>query len=265
MPVASSIPLDGDGFGDGDNPVNHAIYSTASGSLSALDRLDAITHNLANASTPGFKAQLVVQGAHPIQHAQGKGPSVSTPINRSRVETDFSQGSIVPDGDAFHLALSGEGFFVVDGPTGERLTRRGSFSLDEQGFLVTSDGMRVQGDGGNVALGDAATDGTIEISPDGTIQAGENRLGRVRVATVADPQSLVREGSAVFAPNGQTISDAADGTFHVRQGALESSNATPITNLVALIETMRGFEAYMTATTRIDQVNERTINDVART
>jgi flagellar basal body rod protein FlgG len=243
--------------------VNHAVYSAVSGSLSALDRLDALTNNLANASTPGFKAQLLVQSSSHGKAAQRAGV-VSTPFNRAELETDFSQGSIERDGSTFHLALSGPGFFVVDGEGGERLTRRGSFNLDAQGFLVTSEGLRVQGDGGDLQLGDAAQDGPIEIGNDGTIQVGLNRLGKVRVATVADPQQLDRAGSSSFTPGGQNVVDAPEGSYAVRQGALESANASPVQNLVALIETMRGFEAYMTATTRLDQVNERAISDVAR-
>jgi len=248
--------------------VNHAIYSAVSGSLSALDRLDAITNNLANSSTPGFKAQLAVQHAAHVSAAgarrAGDQASVATPINQSRLETDFSQGSLEVDGNPLHLALTGEGFFVVDGPGGERLTRRGSFALDAQGYLVTSDGARVQGDGGDLLLGDAANDGAIEIGADGTIQVGTNRIGRVRVVTVADPQELEREGGSSFLANGQALRDVEDGTPVLQQGALERGNASPIENLVALIETMRGFEAYTTTTQRLDQVNERSISDLGR-
>jgi len=243
--------------------VNHAVYSAVSGSLSALDRLDALTNNLANASTPGFKSHLLVQQSRHGNATQRPGV-VSTPFNRASLQTDFSQGSIEKDGSTFHLALQGPGFFVVDGDGGQRLTRRGSFTLDQQGFLVTAEGKRVQGDGGDLQLGDAAQDGPIEIGNDGTIQVGLNRLGKVRVVSVPDPQQLERTDSSSFAPAGQAVTDATEGTYTVRQGALEAANGSPVQNLVAMIETMRGFEAYMTATTRLDQVNERAISDVAR-
>jgi flagellar basal-body rod protein FlgF len=244
--------------------VNHAIYSAVSGSLSALDRLDALTNNLANASTPGFKAQLLIQRSSHGRPSAATG-SVATPFNRAQLETDFSQGPIERDGATFHLALSGDGFFLVDGGGGgQLLTRRGSFSLDAQGYLVTSEGKRVQGDGGDLQLGDAAQDGPIEIGADGTIQQGVNRLGRVRVVTVAEPQEMLRAGAGAFDPGAQAIVDAAEGTYDVQQGALEGANTSAVTNLVALIETMRGFEAYMTATSRLDDVNGRAISDLAR-
>ena len=103
-----------------------------------------------------------------------------------------------------------------------------------------------------------------QIGADGTVQQGQNRLGKVRVVSVADQQQLERAAGSAFSAGGQTITDADPATYQVQQGALEGTNASPVTNLVALIETMRGFEAYMTATTRLDQVNERVISDVAR-
>ncbi|MBM4245006.1 MAG: flagellar hook basal-body protein [Deltaproteobacteria bacterium] len=244
--------------------MNHAVYSAVSGSLSALDRLDALTNNLANASTPGFKAQLLVQQSAHGKAGQAAG-RVATPFNRAQLQTDFSQGPIERDGSTYHLALAGKGFFVIDaGASGQLLTRRGSFNLDQQGFLVNGEGRRVQGDGGDIQLGDAAQNGPIEIGNDGTVQQGLNRLGKVRVVDVPDPSQLERAAGSAFSPGGQTISDAADGTYAVMQGALEGTNASPVTNLVALIETMRGFEAYMTATQRLDTVNEKVISDVAR-
>ena len=244
--------------------MNHAVYSAVSGSLSALDRLDALTNNLANASTPGFKAQLLVQQSAHGKAGQAAG-RVATPFNRAQLQTDFSQGPIERNGSTYHLALAGKGFFVIDaGASGQLLTRRGSFNLDQQGFLVNGEGRRVQGDGGDIQLGDAAQNGPIEIGNDGTVQQGLNRLAKVRVVDVPDPLQLERAAGSAFSPGGQTFTDAADGTYAVMQGALEGTNASPVTNLVALIETMRGFEAYMTATQRLDTVNERVISDVAR-
>lgn len=244
--------------------MNHAAFSAVSGSLSALDRLDALTNNLANASTPGFKAQLLVQRSAHGKANQAPG-RVATPFNHAELQTDFSQGPIERDGATYHLALSGKGFFVVDaGAGGQLLTRRGSFTLDQQGFLVNGEGQRVQGDGGDIQLGDAAQNGPIEIGNDGTIQQGLNRLGKVRVVDVADPQQLDRAAGSAFTAGAQAVGNAADGTYSVLQGALEGTNASPVTNLVALIETMRGFETYMTATQRLDQVNEKSIGDVGR-
>jgi flagellar basal-body rod protein FlgF len=245
--------------------VIHGIYSAVSGSLSAQTKLDAIADNLANASTPGFKATLLLQRA---DHA-GKGPvmanGVPTPINRGKLQTDFSQGPIQADGDPLHVALQGKGFLVVETPRGERLTRRGTLTVDASGNLATSDGMRVQGDGGDISLAAALrSGGAVAISSDGTVRVGNTQVGKLRLVNVGDPQALAREGSGLFAPAKQALVDADPTTLSVRQGALEGANITPIQSLVALIETMRGYETYMNTTNRLDQVAAKSISDVGR-
>jgi flagellar basal-body rod protein FlgF len=244
---------------DAGSTMNAGIYSAVSGSVAALTRLDAITNNLANASTPGFKAERLVQRAATV----GTVPSataVPTPIARGVLETDFSQGPIEPTDNPLDVALAGKGFLVVDGPRGERLTRRGSLALDAEGFLATKDGWRVQGENGDLRIGD----GKLLISPDGSIRAGDLNVGKLRVVTVADPSRLVREGGTTFAAGSLPLVAAPPGEVEVRQGALEGANASPIENLVALIETMRGYEAYMRAAERLDQASGRAVSDVGK-
>lgn len=240
--------------------MNAGIYSAVSGGVSALTRLDAITNNLANASTPGFKAERLVQRAVPVGTAPPSDTAVPTPITKGTLETDFTQGPIESTGNPLDIALSGPGFLVVDGPQGERLTRRGNLALDTEGFLTTSDGARIQGDGGDLHLGN----GPIAIGADGTLRAGDLTVGKLRLVTVADPSVLVREGGTTFAAGGQALTDADAGGVYVLQGSLEGANLSPVENLVALIDTMRGFEAYMQAAQRLDQATGKAISDVGK-
>lgn len=238
--------------------MNAGIYSTVSGSVAALTRLDAITNNLANASTPGFKAERLVQRAAPVATAPANATGVPTPITRGTLQTDFSQGPIQPTDNPLDIALAGNGFLVVDGPHGERLTRRGNLAIDAEGFLATTDGARVQGDSGDIHVGD----GALVIAPDGTVRSGDQSVGKVRVVTVADPTRLIREGGTTFAAGGQATTDVPVGEVRIQQGALEGANSSPVENLVALIDTMRGYEAYMSAANRLDQETGRAISDV---
>ncbi len=240
--------------------MNAGIYSAVSGGVSALTRLDAITNNLANASTPGFKAERLVQRAVPVGTAPPSDTAVPTPITKGTLETDFTQGPIESTGNPLDIALSGPGFLVVDGPQGERLSRRGNLALDTEGFLTTSDGARIQGDGGDLHLGN----GPIAIGADGTLRAGDLTVGKLRLVTVADPSALVREGGTTFAAGGQALTDADAGGVYVLQGSLEGANLSPVENLVALIDTMRGFEAYMQAAQRLDQATGKAISDVGK-
>jgi flagellar basal body rod protein FlgG len=240
--------------------VNSGIYSSVSASLGALLRLDAIANNLANASTPGFKAERFVQRADRTGSQPPAPASVPTPISRARLETDFSQGSIEPSGNSLDVAISGPGFLVVEGERGERLTRRGNLSIDPEGYLTTSDGLRVQGESGDLRVGD----GPITIAPDGGVRVADAPVGRLRVVTVNDPAALVREGGTLFALGREAPVDAPPEQVRVIQGALEEANLSPIESLIALIDTMRGFEAYMRAAERLDQVTASAITDVGR-
>ena len=245
--------------------MNAGMYSAVSGGILALTRLDAITNNLANASTPGFKAERVAQRAATVGTAPDP-MAVDTPIARVVVETDFSQGPIEPTGNPLDVALAGKGFLVVDGPRGERLTRRGNLMIDGDGFLATKDGWRVQGENGDLRVGGVgpASSGPLAIAADGTVHAGDLTAGKLRVVTVADPSKLVREGGTVFAAGSLPLVAAVPGDVTVRQGALEGANASPIESLVQLIDTMRGYEAYMQAASRLDQVSGRAVTDVGR-
>jgi flagellar basal-body rod protein FlgF len=236
------------------------IFSAVSGSMAAQTRLDALANNIANASTAGFKAERVLQRAERAGDVAPPPTAVPTPITREHVETDFSQGPVNRSGNPLDVALAGEGFFVVKTDRGERLTRSGNLSLDSAGFLATTDGSRVQGTSGDINV----PAGPIAIGTDGSVRAGEQRIGQLRIVTVEDPSQLVRESGTRFAAGTQTPADATPGSVQVIQGATERANLAPVEGLVALIETVRGFETYMRAAERLDQVTSKAINDVGR-
>src|SRR5882724_3052072 len=116
------------------------MYAAVSGSLAAQQRLDAIANNLANASTPGFKAELLIQRSDEVGGRSGTVGATPTPITRGDLQTNFANGPVEHTGNPLDIALSGPGFLVVDGPRGERLTRRGTLAIDGDGILTTSDG-----------------------------------------------------------------------------------------------------------------------------
>jgi flagellar basal body rod protein FlgG len=239
--------------------LNTGIYSAVSASLAALDRLDVATSNLANANTIGFKGELAIQNGSYL-----RGTDVHRgAIAKSSVVTDFSQGTIEKTGSPLNVAIRGEGFFVVDTARGERLTRRGTFELDAEGYLVTSDGDRVQGASGDLNLGTIRPD-PITIGADGQIRAGQEDLGKLRIVAVDDPSQLVRDQGAAFVAAPAAVRDAARTDFQIQQGAVERSNVSPIEGLVSLIETMRAFEAYTRASQQHDTVTQRAVGDVGK-
>ena len=236
------------------------IFSAVSGSLAAQTRLDAIANNLANANTAGFKAERVLQRAAQAGEIAPSLTTVPTPITRDRVETDFSQGPITQSGNPLDVALATDGFLVVKTERGERLTRSGGFSIDSAGYLATGDGSRVQGTSGDINISASP----VVITADGGVRAGEQQVGQLRLVNVEDPTRLVRESGTRFAAGNQALTDVTPGRVRVVQGAIEGANLAPVAGLVALIETVRGFETYMRAAERLDQVTAKAISEVGR-
>ncbi|MEO6027936.1 MAG: flagellar hook-basal body protein [Candidatus Binatia bacterium] len=237
------------------------IFSAMSGSLAAQTRLDALANNLANANTSGFKAERVLQRAEPAGDIAPPPTAVKTPVTREHVLTDFSQGAVSQTGNPLDVALTGEGFFVVKTEQGERLTRSGSFTIDSAGYLAASDGSRIQGTSGDINI----PRGPVVIGTDGSVRADEQRVGQLRIVRVEDTAKLIRESGTRFAPAADAPPvDVAPSSVKVIQGATEAANISPVEGLVQLIETVRGFETYMRAAERLDQITSKAINDVGR-
>jgi flagellar basal body rod protein FlgG len=118
----------------------------------------------------------------------------------------------------------------------------------------------VQGTGGDISV----PNGPVVIGSDGSVRAGEQRVGQLRIVTVEDPSKLVRESGTRFDPGAQTPTEATPGSVQIQQGATEGANLAPVEGLDSLIETVRGFETYMRAAERLDQVTSKAINEVGR-
>ena len=151
------------------------IYTGAAGMVVQQDRLDAISNNLANVDTTGYKRDTAIQKAfpelllrrmsddgvtqfparHPAVGSFDSAPvvgSVGTGVETNEVYTSFSQGGLKQTENSFDLALEGQGFFVVQTPYGERYTRNGSFLIGPEGMLVTKQGYPVLGEDGPIHL-----------------------------------------------------------------------------------------------------------------
>src|SRR5262249_14205689 len=131
---------------------------------------------------------------------------------------DFSTGALRQTGRSLDVALTGDGFFVVQTPRGERYTRDGSFTLDAAGQLVTAHGDLVIGDGGPITI----RPGEVSVSEDGRITVAGQEMGRLKLVRFQEPRSaLLKEGDSLFAATGSERPQEA--TIPVQQGTLESS------------------------------------------
>lgn len=214
------------------DPTGFVTLSRQSG---LMREMQVVANNIANAATTGYRSEGVIFSEF-VRAAPGAEP-VSMGWARVR-DTSMMQGALVPTGGVFDLAIEGDGFFVIETPAGERLTRAGSFSPNADGDLVTPDGHRVLDEGG-APLFVPPDAGDILVGADGTISAGGRSLGRVGLVVPADPIRLTREGGVLFSAAGGTEPAPQ---AQVLQRVLERSNVNAVGQLARMIEIQRAYE-----------------------
>ncbi len=210
-------------------------YVTLSRQSGLMDEMRMVANNIANANTTGYRQQGLVFSEF-VRDMPGN-PSLS--LSRAQVRnTSLQQGVLTETGGSFDFAIEGDGFFMIETPAGNRLTRSGSFSPNAEGDLVTMDGHRVlDSNGASVFVPpDAAT---IDVGSDGTMSVDGQLLSQIGVYKVADPENLVREGSTHFRAGGQV--DPVDEPV-VLHRFLEGSNVNAIGQVTRMIEIQRAYE-----------------------
>jgi flagellar basal-body rod protein FlgF len=198
-----------------------------------MAEMRTIANNIANANTTGFRAEGVIFAEH-IKQTGSDSLSMATASVRDTVQT---QGAMAQTGGPFDLAIEGDGFFLIDTPNGQRLTRAGSFTPNEVGDLVTMDGHPVLDSGGAPVFIPTGL-GPVGIAPDGTISAGGRPVGQIGLFLPEDPLSLTREDGVRFSTNG--VLPAEDS--RMLQGYVEESNVDPVLQVARMIEVQRAYE-----------------------
>ena len=221
--------------------MDRLIYLSMSGAKAMMQRQDALAGNLANVSTPGFRAELEAFRAVPVQ---GSGASTRVYTLETSTGYDASAGPITDTGRNLDVAAKGNAWFSVQGLDGtEAYTRNGAFQVSSDGTLTTAGGLPVIGDGGPIQV---PQNTAVSIGSDGTVSAKtsdgkSSTVGRLKLVTPEAP--LVRGEDGLF--RGADGDLTADSTAQVQDGALEGSNVSPIATMVAMISAARQFESQM--------------------
>ena len=223
--------------------MSHDIYASMSAASAAWTQLEVVANNLANSSTAGFKEQRV---SFDLQGAMDD-PMGDVYVQADLATPNFADGALVHDGVETHLALRGKGFFMAGEEGSQVLVRSGNFQLDSEGFLVTSGGLKVHGQGGAIQLlpGEKLT-----VASDGTILDEEGQeLDRLKLVTAAELTPL---GGTSW--RADSVAYEVEGV-EVVQGSLEGSNTDPMRSMTELMEASRYFEAYQKAMQTSDQLD----------
>jgi flagellar basal-body rod protein FlgG len=243
------------------------MYLAAAGAMVQQMRLEVLANNIANINTSGFKGERTIfrinestaapEEGQPTEGIQPLSPYA--PPFETRV--DFSQGALRETGNPLDMAINGKGFFAVQTPEGVQYTRQGSFSINEEGLLVTPDGFPVLGEGGEITL----EAGKVEIDLEGGIYVNGDAVGRLQITDVNDPNTLQKTGNGRFLATDQTVLAERPEDTTLSQGYLETANVNPIMAMTEMIETSRAFEAYQKVIQTADEATSTSINDVGKT
>jgi flagellar basal-body rod protein FlgF len=209
---------------------------TLSRQVGLMREMTTVANNIANASTTGYRREGMTFTEF-VQTTPG-GESLSMAAGRART-IDLSQGGLSHTGGAFDLAIEGDGFFLVQTPQGERLTRAGAFTPNAAGDLVTPDGHRLLDAGGAPVFVPPDAE-TVAIADDGTLSADGAPVARIGLWRPADPAGLVREAGTLFAAEQGTEPVPEGG--RILQGRLEGSNVDPVAEMARMIEVQRAYE-----------------------
>ncbi len=222
--------------------MDNAIYTNLTRQSGLLKELSVIANNMANINTVGFKREGAIFSEY-IKSVGGLSAdqTLRQSLSMGRLGghySKFTPGVLKQTGGSLDVAIEGDGFFMIATPAGQRLTRAGHFMTNNEGTLITPDGMAVLDDaGGEIQIPQET--GTLAISGDGTISADGAELARLGVVGAPD-ESLVREGGNLWI--------ATQGTQQVEnsrvvQGFTEGSNVEPVSELARMIEVQRLYDA----------------------
>jgi flagellar basal-body rod protein FlgG len=251
-----------------------ALYTAASGMLAQQLNLDNVAHNLANASTHGYRGsrlqfqdllyqELVVPGSAATQQTTvSEGLQIGLGTRVAASEVLQRQGDYDNTGNPLDLAIQGQGFFQVKQPNGEiAYTRAGTFHLDQQGTVVTANGdplepaVMIPNGALTISVG---SDGTVTVTQPG--QTNAQQVGTIQLATFANSGGLMSNGHNLYTPttaSGDPIvgnPGGSEGLGTLQQGMLEESNINVVDEFIQMIVTQRAYESNSKVVTAADQM-----------
>ena len=216
--------------------MDNSVYATLTRQSGLMREMQLVANNIANMSTTGFRKEGVVFSEF-IEKLGDDAPSLSMAAARGRL-TDQTQGVLTQTGGLFDFAIEGEGFFLIETPTGQALTRAGSFTPSDVGELVTPDGYRLL-DGGGAPVFVPPDARSITLSADGTLSADSQPLTQIGLWQPGAPEDLSRRDGVMFTLSAppQPVQETT-----ILQGFLEGSNVNPVGEIARMIQVQRAYE-----------------------
>ena len=273
------------------------LWVPLSGAMAQQRNVETIANNVANANTPGFKKEQVVfkeylaalekpNGQINLPEKEWKSEDFYRSYNAEdafvKVDGAYTlheQGQLSPTGNAFDNALNGPGFFEVLTPNGVRFTRKGNFTISNEGKLVTDQGFLLlskppplmAGPDGKLILSSppesrsiAIGNNKFTISLDGQVFSGPNKVADLSLAEFNDVHTLKKEGSSLFINPDQKNLKIGENKTSVHQGFVEQSNVNAVTEMSSLINANRNFESIQRVIKTYDTMSGKAVNEISK-
>jgi len=233
-----------------------SLYVSLSGQMALMRRLETVAHNVANTTTPGFRAE-------EIKFDQLISDQTDQPtafVSAQKTFLSRRAGDITRTDNPLDVAVAGDAWMAIQTPTGTVYTRDGRLTMTAEGDLRTLNGYPVL-DVGGAPIQLNPNGGKPTIARDGTITQGDQRLGALGLFTIPDDAKLARFGNSGVIPD-QAAEPALDfNTYGVQQGFIEQANVNPVLEISRLIQIQRSFDSISNTLTQ----SEQTLGDAVRT
>ena len=224
--------------------------------------MDIIAHNLANLETTAFKAE------HPafrslvqdIIDGNGNANEVQF-IDDYGMVRDMTEGKLVRTTNPLDIAISGDGYFVIETPEGPQYTRNGHFQLDPEGQLVTGDGFPVL-DANNQPFFFTPQETDFRVSRDGSVSTSAGERGQLAVVVFENDSDLTRTGGSLYGTDALPIPAE---NIEVVQGVIESSNVNAIAEMTNMIEVMRAYDSATRMVKNAEDLSKKAIQELGAT
>ncbi|MEW6096162.1 MAG: flagellar basal-body rod protein FlgF [bacterium] len=261
------------------------LYTGTMGMLAQWTDLDVVANNLANVNTSGYKKdetifmpfhQLLIHRLYDnyIMTSEGlldqrpKVGPLGTGVGVDEIATLHSQGPIQKTDNEFDLAISGKGFFTIEGPNNETFyTRNGTFTIDAQGYLVTKDGYKVLGLKGYIQVGQ----GNFHVQENGRVMISATKdwkspleIDLLKIVDFKDKKGLNKRGNTLFEATTYAGEPQLISQPKILQGYLEKSNVNPVEEMVKMIEIQRIYEISQRAVSSFDDTLRTAVTEVGR-
>lgn len=241
--------------------MDNTSYIALSRQMALWKQMNIVSNNMANMNTAGYKQDNAVFTSY-INQTEGAAGIGAAPLfftmDYGQFQ-DFAEGTFKSTGNPFDLAIKGDGFFCVETKDGEKYTRKGQFTLNEDGALTTTDGDYVLSEN-NMPLFFAPGETEITISESGDVMTENGLIGRLKVAKFADNQKLLKVSGVLFENVEGNVAIFGSDTVRIAQGMVEQSNVNSIAEMTNLVKIQRSYDYVQQM---IDEEHDRLSNTIS--